>query len=319
MSGCVGLAKLLLGFQREGLMKHILIMLMAATAASAQLNFPGYLPQQCQGAATQAIPGTSDAKIIAISAAGIEFPIGQSMLYIGMDFTAGTAPIWFYTVYSESMDTVVTTGLVRLFGSCTPPPFDLPSDIVDIEELSRESVPSTYLEGTSLLAKLKSNGDYQAFAAAHPDSLPLLTLLTVSTEELFGFPIGTPFWAFFWFPVAEGSLGLTCLVEATSGQTVCFGDGTVGVSGEEARNAGYYAYPNPTTSTAVLVTPQQVLNSHVRIEAVSVTGQHIPLMDGVATSLPMFLNTDILPPGMWSLLIHTNTRLHVVPLIKTGQ
>lgn len=292
------------------------LFLLAATVASAQFSFPSYKPSQCMVIAQElAIEGTTDGKVIAIACAGIKVPLLGTELYLGIDMAQGTAPVWFYVVRSEQRDSVAGTALIRMTDVCSTPPIEDIPDAADVGEYGEEAIPTTFIEGKELVDKVNANGDYVKFHAAHPDTLPTAAVISVSQEEFFGFPAGTPFWVFVWAPAQQGGLPFACYVHAVTGQTVCLGETTMGVSGGDAAQAGYSVYPNPSSGTAMLNIPITMLGKQLHVEAVSVTGQRVLLADDVAVTVPALINTNTLSAGMWSLVVTSGSSHHTVPLM----
>jgi hypothetical protein len=253
--------------------------------------------------------------VIAIACAGFKLPVLGNEFYLGINMDDGKAVAWVYLVYSASKDTVVGVWYIRAAGTCTQPPFKDPGDALDPADFSRAPVPSSFLEGSQLVGKVKDNSIYNAFHTAYPDSVPTLVILSSSDEEVFGFPVGSPFWTFLWVSPGTGTdIPLTCVVHAITGETICFDDEILSVNGSEAQEAGFSVYPNPASSTVLLNMPPTLLGSHVRVEAVDMAGRRLVLTDGAATSVPLMLNTDMLSSGIWSLVVTEGTTQHYVPL-----
>lgn len=285
-----------------------------SVSASAQLGFPGYLPKACEGAAKNAIPGATDGKIVGILAVGIEVPLGNQGIFLGMNLDNGTAPMWVYLVQSQQLDTIAGVPLIRILNSCSAPPIDAPTDLIPVEDFGQLEIPSNYLQGTELTGKIKANGDYVKFEAANPDSQPTVTFITTSTEEFMDFPIGTPFWSFVWLPADGAGIPFTCLVHATNGTTMCFGEDIMSVA-TDALEAGFSVAPNPSRESAVVNIPTSWIGSSVTVDAVSTTGEIVNLVNGGTVVSPqVFINTSSLASGMWSLRISNAHHIQTLPL-----
>lgn len=292
------------------------VFLLATTVASAQFSFPAYKPSECQATATElAIQGITDGKVVAVACVGYKVPILGTELYLGIDMVQGTAPVWFYVVRSESRDSVAGVALIRPGGTCTTPPIEDIPDATEDADVGTEPIPNGFLEGSALVSKIAGNAQYQAFHAAHADSMPTAGILTVSEVEVAGYPVGTPFWMFLWAPADQTSMPFACYVHAITGETICLGGTTEGVFGDVAKQAGYSVFPNPGNTITMLNVPLSMLGKQITVQATDVTGRTIVLSNDIVATVPMVLNTSQLSTGMWSLLVTAGTTHQVVPLI----
>lgn len=285
-----------------------------SVSATAQFGFPGYLPKACENAAKSAIQGATDGKIVGILAVGLEVPLGDQGIFLGMNLDNGTAPMWVYLVQSQQLDTIAGVPLIRLLGSCSPPPIEAPTDMIPVDEFGQIELPTNYIQGTELTGKIKANGDYVKFEAAHPDSQPTITFISTSTEEFMDFPAGTPFWSFVWLPTDGAGIPFTCLVHATNGTTICLGEDIMSVA-SDALEAGFSVAPNPSREQAIVNIPTSWIGTSVKIEAVSTTGEMVTLVSGGTVVAPqVFINTSTLASGMWSLRISNQQHIQTLPL-----
>lgn len=292
--------------------------LLAAATASAQFSIPNFAPSECVATAIEtAIPGANDGQVVAIACAGLKVPVLGSELYLGIDMDKGTAPLWYYVVYSKNLDTMGAAPLVRLTGVCGAPPIDDVPEFSNDGEFGMEGIPNGYIEGSALVQKIKDNEQYQGFHAAHPDSLPSTAMLSVSQEDFGTYPAGTPFWVFFWASNQQGTLPFICYTHAITGETICMGGTTESVTGEKAIQAGYNLFPNPSAENTMLGMPISMLGKSVQVEAIDVTGRRVLLATDLVTSIPMMLNTSMLSTGMWSVQVTSGTNAYVIPLVIT--
>jgi len=283
----------------------IVIALFAALSrpASAQLSLPSYLPSACVTSARNSFPGQTDGRIVAVVAVGVEFDLGIATVFLGMNMNDGKAPMWAYRVYSPTADSAIWAPLIRPLGSCTAPPVDVPLDGSDLEGIGTTAIPATSIEGTAVVNAVKMNSEYIAFNTAHPDSVPLLTVLTVSTETFLTFPAGTPFWMLTWTGTQSQEEPFICLVQAENGQTMCFGGDVSGVHDEDiiAINA---VFPNPATDVASLSVGPSAIGRSISIEAFSSSGERVVLSEAVtAVSQTFVVPTEKLSNGLWHIRI----------------
>ena len=292
----------------------LLVGLLMATPSLAQFQFPGYLPSQCLDAAAATLTGAPDAKVIGAVAVGVSAPIGQTEIDLGMNMDDGTAPLWAYLVYSKELDTVSVAPLVRIFNNCTLPPVDdLDPGFDDTEGLQLVQLPDNFVEGTELTGKLKANGDYQEWAMAHPDSAPSVIVLATSDEDFLDFPAGTPFWAFNWFSGEPGGVPFLCLVHATTGQTICFGEDIVSVD-DQGDNGVFALAPNPATSDVVVSLPEGWQGRNISVDAVNLDGRVVSLYAGTVSMQQLFLSTHALSTGTWQVRISDGHSVSTMPL-----
>lgn len=296
----------------------LLLFLVSAGTVSAQFSFPAYLPSECRTSAVSSFTGANDAEAVAIGCFGQKFEgIPGTTLNLGMDMTTGAAPLWFYVVGSESLDTAIGTALIRVANSCTTPPIGEVPEAVEPGDYANGPLPSSFIEGEDLIAKLMGNASYVAFRNKHSDSVPTLVILAVSPEESVYFPANSPLWVFSWMSASQTEQPFMCLVHATTGTTVCISGTETSTQDSEANLAGYYVFPNPASTSAMLAVPTSLLGSTVSVDAVSVTGQRLSLGSSQVVSIPMPINTANLTPGLWSIVVSSETSLQVLPLTIT--
>lgn len=300
-------------------MKRIFTPLMAVFIAvtmsypvSAQLQFPGFLPTECEQQAIDQLDNASDAKVAAIITVGATVPIGEIELDLAFDLDDGTSPLWIYAVTSESLDTIAIVPMFRLLGICNVTPLDDVGDIGTELGLSSQGLPESYSQGKPLMDFFKKDPSYQAFTAAYPDSTPSFAALG-SVEEGFGeFPAGSPFWILQWGTTQLSAF--TCVSHAITGETLCFGDTPSSVS-EDARSAGFHASPNPAQDLLIVTVPETWVGTTVSINAVSTAGHTIPLLASRrASSQQLVLSVVDLPTGFWSLQVVNGAQAQTIPL-----
>lgn len=301
-------------------MPLVIMLLLAAltTTVSAQFSLPGYLPQQCAASASRSIEGATDGTIVGILAIGIPVPLGGTELNIGMSMDDGRSSAWIYLVKSDALDTVAATPLIRLLGSCTPPPIDGfdPGAFGDLGDAPTTPLPTTFLQGSELVGAVKANADYRDWAVAHPDSAPSFVVLSVADDQIPLFPAGTPFWLLNWIPGGfgggpggpggpGGSGGgvFVCVVNAQTGETICFGDEVTSVQ-EQYSGGQLSVAPNPAHDVAVITVPESWLGRTVTMSATDVSGRSIPLLTGsTVRASSIVVPTTQLSAGVWCVRI----------------
>lgn len=312
-------------------MPLVLLLLLAAltTTVSAQLSLPGYLPQQCATSASRSIEGATDGTIVGILAVGIPLPLGGTELNIGMSMDDGRSSAWIYLVRSEALDTVAATPLIRLLGSCTPPPIDGfdPGAFGDLGDVPTTPLPTTFIQGSELVGAVKANADYSDWAVAHPDSAPSFVVLSVADDQLPIFPAGTPFWLLNWIPGGfgggpggPGGPGgsddgvFVCVVNAQTGETVCFGDEVTSVQNVES-HARLAVAPNPAYDVATIMIPESWHGRTIAISATDVSGRSVVLLpETTVRTSSVMVPTSRLSPGVWSVRISDGSNVAAVLL-----
>jgi hypothetical protein len=313
-------------------MPLVILLLLAAltTTVSAQLSLPGYLPQQCATSASRSIEGATDGTIVGILAVGIPLPLGGTELNIGMSMDDGRSSAWIYLVRSEALDTVAATPLIRLLGSCTPPPIDGfdPGAFGDLGDVPTTPLPTTFIQGSELVGAVKANADYRDWAVAHPDSAPSFVVLSVADDQLPIFPAGTPFWLLNWIPGgfgggpggpggpggADGGV-FVCVVNAQSGETLCFGEEVTSVQ-ERHTDVRLAVAPNPAYDIATITVPESWLGTTVSISATDVSGRTVPLLSNVTVrASSIMVPTSPLSTGVWSVRVSDGS--HVATVLVT--
>jgi hypothetical protein len=291
----------------------VIVVCLCATTLHAQLEFPAYLPSQCQPAAEGVIAGATDGKVMAVIGIGATVPVGPTEIKIAVNLETGRSPLWVYIVYSAALDTVTTVPIVRVLGQCNDDLFPDPGTADQLEGIRFAPLPNGYLEGTALTARLKSDATFNAFRQQHPDSNATIVILATSDEQVLSYPAGTPFWLFTWVP-ADQSLGLTCVVHALTGETLCFGDDPTSVA-TEASERGFGIAPNPASADAIVRVPQEWIGRRITIDAVNSTGQIVPLVSEKQIFAPVVpINAGLLANGMWSLRVGDGHTFQTIPL-----
>lgn len=293
----------------------LLCLVLSSTIAGAQISFPGYLPQQCQSAAKGAIADAPDGIVVAITAIGVAIPLGSSSIYLGMDFTTGTSPMWIYSVYSKQKDTAVIAPLMRIIGSCSPPPIEIPDGELELDEVPTVDLPAKYLQGSELLNRLKTDAAYNLFRATYPDSMPMFVSLTTAQESLGPVVAGEPAWVMIWVPSNEQAFPFTCVVNANTGETLCLGSNTLSVHNSSNHQDGMLITPNPASDYVYVTLPHEMMGSDVRVEAVDVAGHIVPLYNSRLASQPLHIRTSDLSQGVWTFLVHNNKRYVATPVV----
>lgn len=288
-------------------------MLMAfVPQATAQLQFPGFLPTECEQQALGRLENVSDAKIAAILTVGATVPIGELTIDIALDLNNGTSPLWIYAVTSESLDTIVIVPMFRLLGVCNVTPIDGIENIGTELGLSTAGLPASYNQGKPLMDLFKADASYQAFVSANPDSVPSFAALGSVETSLGEFPANSPFWILQWGTTEETAF--TCVSHAVTGETLCINEDPTSVS-QDARSRGFHAAPNPAQDVLVLTLPESWVGTSVSIDAVSTAGQIMPLLSGrIAGNQQLILSVVDLPIGFWSLQVVNGAEAQTIPL-----
>ncbi|MEY2719210.1 MAG: Secretion system C-terminal sorting domain [Bacteroidota bacterium] len=288
--------------------------ILGAVSTSAQFSFPTYAPKDCMGAAQRAITGATDTKVVGIVAIGVDVPLGATPINIGMSAKDGKATMWVYLVRSAEKDTVAFVPLIRLLGSCNPPPIPIPDDVFDPADAPQSALPADFTQGAALITALNKDAKFSRFRTAYPDSNASLAILSVSEGGAGGIGLGdgNVFWLLTWSAFADSAVvdtnsngpdpGLTCIHNITTGETFCFDSSDVTSIADEALAQGFAVAPNPASDQAALTVPSSWNGTAVTIAAIDMTGRVYPMgesirLDGIA--LP--LNLSGLPSGMYTL------------------
>lgn len=289
-----------------------LLVLLTASTTQAQFGGPSYfLPKECQGAAQGSANQTAAGSVlIAILNGAYETALGADTINTGMRLSDGKAIAWIYTFYQPNGDSVFFKPFGKIF-VCIDAASFLPSGSIPAPPLGREAVPSAYIQGDALINALKTDGDYTAYRAAHPDHNPDGTALTVSREPVLDYPAGTPFWFLTWSP-SQGDPGMTCFVHALSSETICVSVTSVA---DEAAAAGFALAPNPALDQTTLMIPLSWMGSRATIEAVDATGSVVVLRsDALLTSPALNLSLSSLPSGMYTVRVRNERQAIVIPM-----
>lgn len=307
------------------MMRYLLLLIVAIAApmiASAQLGdlLAPFAPKDCiNDAKTIAGGSANNPRLVTLMNAGLEVPIGDQPVNIGMDTKNGKARLWYYVFIAGPNDTVAAVPMVRLIFACTDPT-TLAGDAapeVPLDGISYIPLPNTYVEGTALSTALNGNSEFQRFKTANPDSQPSVTILSTSTEDAFGFPSGTPFWIMNWADITGGGGGsdvpFVCLVHAVTGQTLC-GDQIIATV-SEVNDPSVFVAPNPVRDNALVNLPTSWIGRPVVIEAVSTSGAMIELASiSALTSPATTINSSMLSTGAYTLRARTSTEYVVLPM-----
>lgn len=270
--------------------------------SKAQLTLPKFLPSACAGTAIGQIPGATDVLITSIASVGVNYDLGVSTVYTGIDLETGKAAMWMYNLYSPSLDTSVTSLMINFPLPCSSLPSGQIPDSISIGG-SNLPIPANTIEGVELINALKTNADYQAFVYAYPDSLPLIAVISVLPEAFLTYPAGTPYWELLWAPADSTGSPFFCFVQGFNGETVCFSGIPVSVS-EQLLTSNIKVYPNPANETMMVELPSALIGHSINIEAFSPSGQRVVLSDGQRlTSTGINVPTKHLTSGIWYLRI----------------
>lgn len=301
--------------------------ILSAASATAQFSFPTYAPKDCFNTAIKSISGATDAKVVGVLAVGVDVPLGATPINIGMSAKDGKATMWIYLVRSTEKDTVAFVPLIRLLGSCNPPPIDIPADAFDPADAPQGAVPADFTQGAALITALGKDAKFARFKTAYPDSNASLAILSVSEAGTGGIGIGdgNVFWLLTWSAFVDSvqtdsngngpDPGLTCIHNITTGETFCFDSSDVTGIADEALSQGFAVAPNPASDQAALTVPSSWSGTNVSITAIDMTGRVYPMgdmirLDGIA--LP--LNLSGLPSGMYTLQLQRTGASIAIPM-----
>lgn len=301
--------------------------LLGAATASAQFSFPTYAPKDCYSAAQRSITGATDAKVVGIVAVGVDVPLGATPINIGMSAKDGKATMWVYLVRSAEKDTVAFVPLIRLLGSCNPPPIPIPADAFDAADAPQTALPADFTQGASLITALGKDAKFARFRTAYPDSNASLAILSVSEGGAGGLNIGdgNVFWLLTWSSFVDSveidtngngpDPGLTCIHNVTTGETFCFDSSDVTSIADEALSQGFAVAPNPASDMGALSVPGSWIGTHATITAVDMTGRVYPMGDHIRFDGPVLpLNVSSLPAGMYTLLLQREGASIAIPM-----
>jgi hypothetical protein len=293
----------------------LFLVALTATVASAQLG--GYLPKDCQAAALEEVaPGLPDAQIVAIMNIGGQIPFGNTSISIGINPEDGKAPLWLYVIYSESEDSISIIPMARLLVVCTSFADQLENPDFGIEpgEVLLEPVPTTYLQGSQYISALKTDATYNAYRAAFPDSVPLITVLAKPTETFPGFDPNNHLWLMSFVSTRTGE-NMTCVTDASNGQTVCVRDEVNSVS-DDAAKRGVLIMPNPTTDNAVSTMPAEWIGRHVNVDIFDIFGARVGSERLPGTGM-LTLPITGLASGNYHVVLRVDNDRIVAPLVIT--
>jgi len=300
----------------------LLVALSLPALASAQLGNPvvPFVPKDCLSDAKKGVGGAAaNPRLVALLNAGVQMPLGTGNIDIGMTAKDGKARLWYYVFIAGPTDTVAAVAMVKIpFLACTDPTSLAGGAApgVPMEGLSLSPLPATYLEGAALATALKGNREFVRFSKAYPDSQPGITILTTSTEDALGFPLGTPFWIMTWTDPTGGAGGgvpFVCIVHSVTGETLC-GDQIVATVAE-VNDASVFIAPNPVRDNALLNLPISWMGKQVTIEAVSASGAVLELSFINALTSPVTtITTQSLTSGAYTLRAYTSTEFIVLPM-----
>ncbi len=303
------------------LLTTVVVALALPVLASAQLGslLVPFAPKDCMNDARNAVGGSANnPRLITLLNAGVEVPLGQETIDLGMSLSDGKARAWYYVFIAGPQDTVASVAMVRAVFACQDPSA-LAGGAIDtppLEDFPAIPLPGTYVEGQQLANAIAGNDEYKKFKAVYPDSMPGFTVLTTSTEDALGFPTGTPFWILNWSDVAGGGIPgepFLCLVHAVTGQTLC-GD-QITLSVEELRDPTVFLAPNPVRDNAMLNLPASWIGKPVIIEAVNTSGDVVNVASIPALASPVFtFNAGVLASGAYTLRARTESAFIVLPM-----
>lgn len=301
--------------------------LVLTTSMSAQFQFPAYGPSECMGTAKRAISGAADAAVVAALTIGIDLPLGENSISLGMSTKDGKSPLWVYIVRSEALDTVAFVPLIRVI-ACIAPPVDIPIPGIDPGLFGDVAIPNTYASGSTLITALRKNSTFEAFRTKYPDSSATFAMISGSPIGAgSGTPISGAFWILTWGGALGGggnggpgggfggNVGLTCLHSIETGETFCFDSTLVNSVADEAAASGFSIAPNPTNDLGALTVPASWIGSTVSVEAVDATGT-TTLIDPAARidAITMPINLTSLPTGMYTLHLRSQRRTARIPV-----
>ncbi|MBU3742096.1 MAG: hypothetical protein FGM24_07390 [Candidatus Kapabacteria bacterium] len=306
----------------------VVVIASSSIIASAQFQFPAYGPSECVATAKRALPGASDASIVAVLTAGISLPVGQSSISLGMSSKDGKSPLWIYVVRSASLDTVAFVPLVRIL-ACIAPPVDIPIQGLDPSIFGDVALPDKFTSGTALIDALGQDSAFSAFRSKHPDSTSTFAFISGSPiGDATGLPISGAVWVVTW----GGSLtdmgsggpgsggppggGLTCLHSIESGLTFCIEAPVASVSGDEAADLGIRLAPNPAHDLGLLSLPASWVGTTLTVDAIDATGTVYAIDHNARIDAPtMAMNLSMLPQGTYALRLRTPQATVHVPVV----
>lgn len=302
------------------------IVILGASSAFAQFSFPTYAPKDCYSAAQKSITGATDTKVVAALAVGVDIPLGATPINIGMSAKDGKATMWIYIVRSAEKDTVAFVPLIRLLGSCNPPPVDVPADAFDPADAPTTPIPADFTQGAALITALGKDAKFSRFRTAYPDSNASLAIL--STSEAGGgidIPTGNVFWLMTWSSFGDSvvvdttgntpDVGLTCIHNVTTGETFCFDSSDVTSIADEALSQGFAVAPNPVNEMGALSVPTSWIGTFASITAIDMTGRIYSMGEHVRFDGPALpLNVASLPSGMYTLVLQRQGASIAIPM-----
>lgn len=308
---------------RLAVQRHValLVGLMFAASMSAQFQFPAYGPSECMGTAKRAISGASDAAVVAALTIGLDLPLGESAIPLGMSTKDGKSPLWIYIVRSEALDTVAFVPLIRLI-ACIAPPIDIPIPGIDPGLFGDVAIPNTYASGSTLITALRKNATFEAFRKQYPDSSATFAMISGSPIGAgTGTPISGAFWILTWGGLLGGgtgggnggpgggfggNAGLTCLHSIETGETFCFDSTGVSSVADEAAAQGFSFAPNPAHDMGAVTVPSSWIGTVASVEAVDAAGTTM-IIDPSARidAMTMPINLTSLPTGVYTLRLRT--------------
>lgn len=300
--------------------------ILGAATASAQFSFPTYAPKDCYSAAQRSITGATDANVVGVVAVGVDVPLGATPINIGMSAKDGRATMWVYLVRSAEKDTIAFVPLIRLLGSCNPPPIPIPDDVFDPADAPTTPLPADFTQGAALITALSKDAKFSRFRTAYPDSNASLAILSVSEAgSVVDIPLGNVFWLMTWSSFVDSvevdttgntpDVGLTCIHNVTTGETFCFDSSDVTSIADEALAQGFAVAPNPASDMGALSVPGSWIGTHATITAVDMTGRIYPMGDHVRFDGPALpLNVSSLPAGMYTLLLQREGASIAIPM-----
>jgi hypothetical protein len=171
----------------------------------------------------------------------------------GFDIETGTSSFWTYTHYSPSRD----EGVIHVLFQAQPGIFVgsgalLPKES-GLSEAHAITLDGAFANSDQMAAAIRADGQYQAFRATfgaiRVDLAMLTSVLSPDLPELpQGFPSDSPIWSVVMSDDSDSATTLTCLVAASTGQTVCVSSRPTGVAAEPTRQAlAVRVAPNPAS------------------------------------------------------------------------
>lgn len=293
----------------------LFVLALVATSATAQLG--GFLPKDCQAAALEeVVPGLPDARVVSIVNVGGVIPFGNTEISIGINPNDGKAPLWIYVIYSEAEDSIALIPMARLLVVCTSFADQLGDQALGLEpgEVLLDPLPSTYLQGSQYITALKTDDTYNAYRAANPDSVPVITALAKPVESIPGFDPNNHVWLMS-FAGASAGTNMTCVTDATNGQTVCVGDQVQSIS-EDAAKRGVMIMPNPATENAMSTMPAEWIGRHVNVDVFDTYGARVAA-DRLPGTGMLTLPINGLSSGAYHVVLRVDNDRIVTPLVIT--